>query len=166
MDEGRFGHGESRITPARDDAPSRQERTFLYRREAFVRLGASVGSDISRLTDIVQLTLLGDAWENAEVGAVVFDTERRYLAANPAYCALTGYSREEITELQAGHNLHLDTMSQAEFIDRITHLDHVGQIEIIRKDGTPLPVSYLVVPTEVSELPYYIGLVWPQESSE
>jgi len=138
----------------------------LYRREAFVRLGASVGSDISRLTDIVQLTLLGDAWENADVGAVVFDTERRYLAANPAYCALTGYSREEITELQAGHNLHLDAMSQAEFIDRITHLDHVGQIEIIRKDGTPLPVSYLVVPTEVSELPYYIGLVWQKESSE
>ena len=124
-----------------------------------------MASDINRLTDIVQLTLLGDAWENAAVGAVVFDKERRYLAANPAYCELTGYSREEITDLRAGHNLHLDTMSQAEFIDRITHLEHVGQIEIIRKDGTPLLVSYLVIPTEVSQRPYYIGLVWPQDSS-
>ena len=131
-----------------------------------MRLGAAVASDISRLTDIVQLTLLGDAWENAEIGAVVFDKERRYLAANPAYCALTGYPREEITELRAGHNLHLDEMSQAEFIDRITHLDHVGQAKIIRNDGTPLLVSYLVVPTEVSERPYYIGLVWPQDSSD
>jgi len=131
-----------------------------------VRLDAPVASDISRLTDIVQLTLLGDAWENAEVGAVVFDKERRYLAANPAYCDLTGYSREEITDLRAGHNLHLDTMSQAEFIDRVTHLDHVGQIEIIRKDGTSLLVSYLVVPTVVSGRPNYIGLVWPQGSSD
>jgi PAS domain S-box-containing protein len=125
-----------------------------------------VASDVSRLTDIVQLTLLGDAWENAGIGAVVFDKERSYLAANPAYCALTGYSREEITELRAGHNLHLDTLSQAEFIERITQLQHVGHVEIIRKDGTPLPVSYLVVPTEVSGRPYYIGLVWPQESSD
>lgn len=122
-----------------------------------------VASDISRLTDIVQLTLLGDAWENAQVGAVVFDKERRYLAANPAYCELTGYSREEITDLRAGHNLHPDEIDQAEFIDRITRSDHVGQIEIIRKDGTPLLVSYLVVPTEVSGRPYCIGLVWAQE---
>jgi PAS domain S-box-containing protein len=122
-----------------------------------------VTSDISRLTDIVQLTLLGDAWENAEVGAVVFDKDRRYLAANPAYCELTGYSREEITELRAGHNLHPDEIGQAEFIDRITHVDRVGQIEIVRKDGTPLLVAYLVVPTEVSGRPYYIGLVWPQD---
>jgi hypothetical protein len=39
-----------------------------------------VDSDLSRLIGIVQLTLLGDAWEQSEIGAVVFNDGRRYLA--------------------------------------------------------------------------------------
>jgi PAS domain S-box-containing protein len=113
----------------------------------------------------VPLTLLGDAWESAEIGAVVFNDARRYLAANPAYCALTGYSGEEITGLRAGHNLLLEELSQAEFIERITDRERLGQAVIRRKDGTTLPVSYMVIPSEASQLPCYIGLVWPQERS-
>jgi PAS domain S-box-containing protein len=123
-----------------------------------------MASDVARLIEIVQLTLLGDAWERAEIGAVVFNDVRRYLAANPAYCALTGYSREEITELRAGHNLLLEELSQAEFIDPITQHHHLGQTVIRHKDGTSLPVSYMLVPSHASQLPCYIGLVWPQGS--
>ena len=123
-----------------------------------------MASDVARLIEIVQVTLLGDAWERAEIGAIVFNDARRYLAANPAYCTLTGYSREEITDLRAGHNLLLEEMSQAEFIDRITQRHHLGQAVIRHKDGTPLPVSYMLVPSHASQLPCYIGLVWPQGS--
>jgi PAS domain S-box-containing protein len=119
-----------------------------------------VPSDLSRLIDVVQLTLLGDAWERAEIGAVVFNDARRYLAANPAYCALTGYSRQEITDLRAGHNLLLEEMSQADFIHGITDGHRLGQTVIRRRDGETVPVSYMVIPSEVSELPCYIGLVW------
>jgi PAS domain S-box-containing protein len=134
-------------------------------RDARERFAVAVASDLSRLVEIVQLTLLGDAWERAEIGAVVFNDARRYMAANPAYCALTGYSREEITELRAGHNLLLEDTSQADFIHRITEDRHLGQAVIRHKDGTPLSVSYLLIPSQVSQLPCYIGLVWPQRAS-
>jgi PAS domain S-box-containing protein len=98
----------------------------------------------------------------AEIGAVVFNDGRRYLAANPAHCALTGYTREEITELRAGHNLVLDEVGEADFIHRITDGHHLGEAVIRHKDGTPVPVSYMLIPSQVSELPCYIGLVWPQ----
>ena len=124
-----------------------------------------VSSDLSRLIDIVQVTLLGDAWERAEIGAVVFNDARRYLAANPAYCALTGYSREEITDLRAGHNLQLEEMSAADFIHHITEGRGLGQAVIRHKDGTTIPISYMVIPSEVSELPCYIGLVWTREAT-
>jgi PAS domain S-box-containing protein len=123
-----------------------------------------VASDLSGLDEITQLTLLGDAWERADVGAVVINDARRYLAANPAYCALTGYSREEITGLRAGHNLLLEEMSQAEFIDRVTEHRSVGRTVILHKDGTTLPVFYVLIPSQLSELPCYIGLVWRQEA--
>jgi PAS domain S-box-containing protein len=122
-----------------------------------------VTSDLSGLID-VQLTLLGDAWERAGIGAVVFNDARRYLAVNPAYCALTGYSREEITGLRAGHNLLVEETSQAEFIHRITERRSIGQAVIRHKDGTSLPVFYVLIPSQVSELPCYIGLVWRQEA--
>jgi PAS domain S-box-containing protein len=123
-----------------------------------------VASDLSGLDEITQLTLLGDAWERADVGAVVINDARRYLVANPAYCALTGYSREEITGLRAGHNLLLEEMSQAEFIDRVTEHRSVGRTVILHKDGTTLPVFYVLIPSQLSELPCYIGLVWRQEA--
>jgi PAS domain S-box-containing protein len=136
----------------------------LSGRPPAARLAAAVASDLSRLIGVVQLTLLGDAWDRAEVGAVVFNDARRYLAANLAYCALTGYTREEITDLRAGHNLLLEKMSQADFVHRITAGHHLGEAEIRHKDGTPVPVSYMVIPSEVSELPCYIGLVWPRKA--
>lgn len=127
-------------------------------------------SDLSGLNEIAQLTLLGDAWERTDVGAVVINDARRYLDANQAYCALTGYSREELIDLQAGHNLVLEAMSQVDFIHRITERHGLGQAVIRHKNGTPLPVSYMLIPSQytlisspVSQLPCYIGLVWPQE---
>jgi len=129
-----------------------------------------VDPDLAGLFAIRHLTLLGDAWERAETGAVVFNGARRYLAVNAAYSALTGYSREEITGLRAGHNLLLGEMnqaelSQAEFIEQITERGRLGQAVIRRKDGTPLPVSYMVIRSRVSQVPCYIGLVWPQHAS-
>jgi PAS domain S-box-containing protein len=122
-------------------------------------------TDLSGLPEIAHVTLLGDAWENAATGAVVFNDARQYLAANAAYCALTGYSRDEIIDLRVGHNLLLEEIDQAEFIRRITDHRQLGQAVIRRKDGTPLPVSYMVIPTEVSGRACYVGLVWPREVS-
>jgi len=123
-----------------------------------------VASDFSGLDEITQLTLLGDVWDNADVGAVVINDARRYLAANPAYCALTGYSREEIADLRAGHNLLVEETSQADFIERVTERRGLGRAVIRHKDGTSLPVFYVLIPSRLEELPCYIGLVWKHEA--
>jgi PAS domain S-box-containing protein len=125
-----------------------------------------VASDFASLVD-VQSTLLCDAWDGAEIGAVVFNDARRYLAANEAYCELTGHSREELADLRAGHNLLLGEMSQAElsqaeFIERATETRRLGDAVIRRKDGASVTVSYLLTPSRLSQQPCYIGLVWPQ----
>lgn len=121
-----------------------------------------MASDFSGLDELTQLTLLGDVWDRADVGAVVINDARRYLAANPAYYALTGYSREEIADLRAGHNLLVDEMSQADFIDLVTERRSLGQAVIRHKDGTPVSVFYVLIPSQVSELPCYIALLWQQ----
>lgn len=92
----------------------------------------------------------------------MFNDGRRYLAANPAYCALPGYTREEITELRAGHNLVLDEVGEADFIHRITDGHHLGEARDPPQGRNAVPVSYMLIPSQVSELPCYIGLVWPQ----
>ena len=117
-------------------------------------------SDFSSLVEEVRLDLLGEAWQRADVGAVVFNDARRYLAANPAYCALTGYTSEELVDLRAGHNLLLEELSEGEFIHRITQRSTVGHAVIRRKDGVEVPVSYMVIVSEGPQLPCYIGLVW------
>jgi PAS domain S-box-containing protein len=123
-----------------------------------------MNTDLSGLPEIAHVTLLGDAWENAATGAVVFNDARQYLAANAAYCALTGYSRDEIIDLRVGHNLLLEAIDQAEFITRITEHRQLGEAVIRRKDGTALPVSYLVIPTEMSGRLCFVGLVWAREA--
>jgi PAS domain S-box-containing protein len=120
-------------------------------------------TDFSRLIEDVRVDLLGDAWHRADVGAVVFNDGRRYLAANPAYCALTGYSSEELVNLRAGHNLLLEELGEAEFIHGLTQRRTVGHTVIRRKDGEEIAVSYMVILSERQQIPCYIGLVWEQE---
>ena len=53
-------------------------------------------------------------------------------------------------------------MSQADFIDLVTERRSLGQAVIRHKDGTPLPIFYVLIPSQVSELPCYIALLWQQ----
>jgi hypothetical protein len=55
-------------------------------------------------------------------------------------------------------------LSEPEFIARITDSDRIGQAVIRHKNGSPVPVSYMVIASRGQELPYYIGLVWPQHA--
>jgi hypothetical protein len=47
----------------------------------------------------------------------------------------------------------------------ITDGHRLGQTVIRRRDGETVPVSYMVIPSEVSALPCYIGLVWRREAA-
>ena len=52
--------------------------------------------------DPVQVMLLGDGAEHAEIGVIVWNAERRYVAANPKACELVGTTREQLLASTVG----------------------------------------------------------------
>src|ERR1700760_4955579 len=108
--------------------------------------------------------LLAEAWRNAESAAIVFDDERTFLAANPAYLDLLGYSRQEVSELKAGANLLADEPGRAAVIELLVQKERLhGTMPIRRKDGRVLNVDYSIVPTRIARLPYFIAMLWPTD---
>ena len=74
---------------------------------SFPLYGGSFGSCMDESTKarahtLFQQTLLGDAAEHAEIGVMVWNEERRYVAVNTFACRLLGVSREELLGSQVG----------------------------------------------------------------
>jgi len=122
----------------------------------------------NEVTPLLQQFLLGEAGDHADVPMVVFDDDRNFLAANVAYCRFTGYSREELLQLRAGHSLAADDGTRADFTEKVSvqrqpTLSGIGRLR--RKDGEVVEVAWLTIRTEVSFLPYFIGMLWPTEEA-
>jgi len=115
----------------------------------------------TRSSELIHATVLWDAWQDADIGVVLFDDSGRYHATNRAYLTMTGRTRAGTERLRAGHNLADDPESRARFVEIIKgDLSH-GRATIERADGESLEVDYLVTPTTVAGLPHFIGLMWP-----
>ena len=115
------------------------------------------------VTELLHQTLLGDAWENAEVGVAIFGDDHTYLATNEAFCKLTGYARAELVKLRAGTDLAGDEETRSLFPSVIGGSRRIGTGALKRKDGTVIPVHFMVVQTTVSRLPYFISLMWRED---
>lgn len=115
------------------------------------------------ITEMLHQTLLGDAWENAEIGVAIFGDDRSYLAMNEAFCKLTGYGRSELGKLRAGADLAADEETQRLFPEVIAGDRRIGTASMRRKDGTVVRTHFMVVGTTVSRLPYFISLIWPED---
>jgi PAS domain S-box-containing protein len=111
---------------------------------------------------MVHQTLLGDAWENARVAASVFSDDGRYIACNTAFCNLSGYSRDEITQMRVGIDLAPEGSKQnLELFRGITAGTlQAGTGALRRKDGVVVEVDVLATATSVASMPYYIVLYW------
>jgi PAS domain S-box-containing protein len=115
--------------------------------------------------EIVHETLLTEAWQNAQVGAVVFDEGRTFLTANRMYLELVGYSRDEIGSMKAGANIVTDEEGRLAYLKLVTtHERLTGSTPIRRKDGQVHLVDYVIVPTVVSKFPFFMALMWPAVS--
>ena len=106
--------------------------------------------------DLVGPVLLGDGAEYAGVAIAVYDDDGRYIAVNRQATELLGYSREELL-----------THDVADFteggIDRSVLLHpslREGVRIVTRKDGTKVPVAYVVAPARVSASQFYFAVWW------
>jgi PAS domain S-box-containing protein len=83
-------------------------------------------------------------FQNAQEAILIADATSRYIDANPAACALTGYSREELTELKV-KDLTPSSMQDSgvrlwkDFLER-GRME--GEFRVRRKDGSFVDVEF------------------------
>jgi len=109
----------------------------------------------------VQQTLLAEAIATASVGFVVWDDERRYVAANAAACDLLGCTLEEIIGATVGER----TPDGADVVASVIRRElSQGRLTVDRFDGSgTFEVEYVTFSTSTAGLPYMASIIWPAE---
>jgi PAS domain S-box-containing protein len=113
---------------------------------------------------IVHATLLGDGWAATGVSSGIISEEGQYVACNDAMCKLTGYSRDELLEMNAGDRLSADEDARRNVADARSGERPWGFGHLRRKDGTVVGVHYWLIHTVVAQVPYLVALMWPTGS--
>ena len=106
--------------------------------------------------DAVLETLLLEGIASARIAICVYDDEGRYVTVNDCACEILGYNREEL--------LRHDVADFTEGgIDRKVLLsdEHREGVRLVRrKDGSTVPCAFVVTPTRVANLPYFLAVWW------
>jgi len=111
---------------------------------------------------IVLETLLGDAAKHAHVGIYVYDDEGTYVAVNDHAAALLGTTRDELLRHDIGDFTR-------DGIDRrvLLRTERREGVRLLRRrDGTEVPAAFVVVPTQVSGLGFFVAIVWELEPDD
>jgi len=106
----------------------------------------------------VQATLLAEAVQTAEVGFLVWDDDRHYIAANAAACALLGCTLEQLLGSVVGER----TVEGEELVERVVR-SHGGRGRVVfeRFDGGRAELEYVTFSTKTAGLPYMASVIWP-----
>jgi PAS domain S-box-containing protein len=106
--------------------------------------------------DIVLASLLGDGAEHAEIGLFIYDDDGKYVAINRYAAELLGYDRSELLEHDVG-----DFTAGGIDRDVLLRLERREGVRIVeRKDGSQATVAFVVTPTQVGSLWFYLAVVW------
>ena len=111
---------------------------------------------------LVLETLLMEAIDAASMAICVYDEQGRYVTVNDCACKVLGYSREELL----AHDVADFTEGG---IDRsvLQRSEHREGVRLItRKDGSTVPCAFVVTPTRVGHLPYFIAVWWTLDESD
>lgn len=113
-----------------------------------------------RTEDLINQTLVAEAWCNASLPMLVVDDDGNYVATNESACKLTGYTHSELLELRAGQDLAGDEASKKIYraLERGQRMQ--GKKLVRRKDGTLVPCRYWGVRTSVGKMQYFILMLW------
>jgi PAS domain S-box-containing protein len=110
----------------------------------------------SHVPDVVHTSLLGEAAECAEVGVAVYDDDGRYVAVNARACHMLGYTRDELLTHDVGDftegGIDRSVLQSPERRE--------GARLVRRKDGHFLAVAFVVSPTKIANIPFYVSLFW------
>ncbi|HEY8030399.1 MAG TPA: PAS domain S-box protein [Gaiellaceae bacterium] len=106
--------------------------------------------------DLLHEALLGEAAESAFFAVTVYDDDGRLVAANRRASELLGYPRDELLSYDVG------AYTEGGF-DRarlFTQQMREGVRLVKRKDGAQVPVAFVVAPSQLAGLPYFVAVWW------
>jgi PAS domain S-box-containing protein len=108
----------------------------------------------------IQATLLAEAMAAAEVGVVVWDDDRHYVAANRKACELIGCTLEELLGSEVGsHTPGAEETIEQVIRGRVSR----GQIQVERFDGRSATLAFVTFPTRTAGLPHMASVIWENE---
>jgi len=110
-----------------------------------------LASDSQISNPLVQASLLGEAVDNAQLAILVSDEEGHCIAVNKQACALLGYTRAELLELQVPE---FAPGADPRECHREVHANgqSEGVTDAVRSDGTTFPVRYWSTATRVAQM--------------
>jgi diguanylate cyclase (GGDEF)-like protein/PAS domain S-box-containing protein len=109
-------------------------------------------------------------FDNADVGIAMTALDMAYLRVNDRYCAIVGYTREELLSMRASDvNLATNVRAMQDFRERSLREDVAGitvEKQLVRKDGTYVWVSMATSVVRASDRSprYFIAVI--QDISE
>ena len=108
----------------------------------------------------VQGTLLSEAVQTADVGFLVWDDDRHYIAANATACSLLGCTLEQLLGSIVGER----TVQGDEIVEQVVRgQGGRGRVVFERFDGGRAELEYLTFSTRTAGLPYMASIIWPAE---
>jgi PAS domain S-box-containing protein len=110
-------------------------------------------------TPELQSTLLAEAIESADVGFLVWDDDRHYIAVNDRACELLGCTREQLLGSRVGER----TPSGDAAVEAVVRDEGGrGTLAVERFDGRTIRLGYVSFATRTSSLPYLASVIWEE----
>lgn len=111
--------------------------------------------------DEIQAQLIAEALLAADVGFIVWDEDRRYIAANDAACRMLGTTLDELLGRTVGERTSRgkETVEEAVRAQRLA-----GRLTAQRFDGSgPVELNYATFLTRTAGMPFMASVIWPVE---
>jgi PAS domain-containing protein len=107
----------------------------------------------------IQAELISEALGSASVGFLVWDEDRRYIAANPAACEILGTTFEELLGQEVGaHTVE----GLAAVDDALASGFATGKAMVQRFDGRgPVELFYATFTTKTAGMPFMATVIAP-----
>jgi len=107
----------------------------------------------------IQAELISEALASASVGFLVWDEDRRYIAANAAACEILGTTLDDLLGREVGRQ----TIESAEAVEEALASGFAsGQAVVQRLDGrAPVEVFYATFTTKTAGMPFMATVIAP-----
>jgi PAS domain-containing protein len=109
----------------------------------------------------IQAQLIAEALLAAEVGFIVWDEDRRYIAANDAACRLLGTTLDDLL----GRTVGDQTAGGDTVVDEAVRTQRLsGRLTAERFDGSgPIELGYTTFVTRTAGMPFMASVIWPAD---